>query len=87
MNAPGRNSLTTFAPRFAEFGKIGKANRMGTATISTKGHLVIPSRFRKALHLRAGDKVAFSLEGDNLFSSASRPGAPAAPTENLADQS
>ena len=40
---------------------------MNTATISTKGQLVIPNRFRKALHLQAGDKVAFSLEGEKLF--------------------
>ena len=40
---------------------------MNSATISTKGQLVIPHRFRKALQLQAGDKVAFSLEGDKLF--------------------
>ena len=39
---------------------------MITATISTKGQLVIPNRFRKALHLRPGDKVLFSLEGERL---------------------
>jgi len=39
---------------------------MSTATISTKGQLVIPSRFRKALHLKAGDKVSFSLQGEKL---------------------
>jgi AbrB family looped-hinge helix DNA binding protein len=40
---------------------------MSTATISTKGQLVIPNRFRKALHLRPGDKVSFSLEGERLI--------------------
>ena len=40
---------------------------MSTATISTKGQLVIPNRFRKALHLQAGDKVLFSLEGEKLL--------------------
>ena len=40
---------------------------MDTATISTKGQLVIPTRFRKALHLQAGDKVSLTLEGDRLF--------------------
>ena len=40
---------------------------MSSATISTKGQLVIPQRFRKALHLHAGDKVSFSLEGEKLL--------------------
>lgn len=39
---------------------------METATLSTKGQLVIPSRYRNALHLQPGDKVVFSLEGDRL---------------------
>ena len=40
---------------------------MNTATISTKGQLVIPTRFRKALHLQAGDKVSLTLVGDRLL--------------------
>ena len=40
---------------------------MNSATISTKGQLVIPNRIRKALHLQAGDKVSFSVEGEKLF--------------------
>ncbi|MEO6785303.1 MAG: AbrB/MazE/SpoVT family DNA-binding domain-containing protein [Chthoniobacteraceae bacterium] len=39
---------------------------MSTATISTKGQLVIPQRIRKALHLRAGEKVTFTIEGEKL---------------------
>jgi len=39
---------------------------MSSATISTKGQMVIPSRFRKALHLQAGDKVTISLVGEKL---------------------
>ena len=39
---------------------------MNRATISTKGQLVIPSQLRKALHLQAGDKLSFSLEGGKL---------------------
>jgi len=39
---------------------------MKSATISTKGQLVIPMRFRKALHLQPGDRVTFSLEGEKL---------------------
>ena len=39
---------------------------MDSATISTKGQLVIPQRFRKALHLEAGARVSFSLEGVKL---------------------
>ena len=48
-------------------GKPGKNSTMSTATISTKGRLVIPRRFRKALHLQTGDKIAFSLEGEKLI--------------------
>ena len=47
-------------------GKPGKNSTMNSATISTKGQLVIPNRFRKALHLQAGQKVTFSLEGEKL---------------------
>jgi AbrB family looped-hinge helix DNA binding protein len=39
---------------------------MSTATLSTKGQLVIPNRLRQALHLRAGDKVSFKVEGHRL---------------------
>ena len=39
---------------------------MSTATISTKGQLVIPQRYRQALHLQPGDKVSFSLQGEKL---------------------
>ena len=37
-----------------------------TAVLSTKGQLVIPQQFRRALHLHAGDKVVLLLEGDRL---------------------
>ena len=37
-----------------------------TSVLSTKGQLVIPQQFRRALRLHAGDKVSFSLEGDRL---------------------
>jgi AbrB family looped-hinge helix DNA binding protein len=47
-------------------GKPGKHSAMNSATISTKGQLVIPNRFRKALHLQVGEKVSFSLEGEKL---------------------
>lgn len=40
---------------------------MSIATLSTKGQLVIPNRFRQALHLRPGDKISFSLEGERLI--------------------
>ncbi|MHB9009621.1 MAG: AbrB/MazE/SpoVT family DNA-binding domain-containing protein, partial [Limisphaerales bacterium] len=46
--------------------KPSKTFGMSTATLSTKGQLVIPNRFRKALHLRPGDKVSFTLEGEKL---------------------
>ena len=39
---------------------------MSTATLSTKGQLVIPHRFRKALHLQPGDKISFAIEGEKL---------------------
>jgi len=38
-----------------------------TARISTKGQLVIPQQFRKALNLRPGDKVSFLLQGEKLL--------------------
>jgi AbrB family looped-hinge helix DNA binding protein len=37
------------------------------STISAKGQLVIPRRFREALRLRTGDKVCFSLDGAKLI--------------------
>jgi len=40
---------------------------MSTATLSTKGQLVIPSRLRQALHLNPGDKVSFEVEGQKLI--------------------
>ncbi len=40
---------------------------MSTATLSTKGQLVIPNRFRKALHLQPGDKVSFAVVGEKLI--------------------
>jgi AbrB family looped-hinge helix DNA binding protein len=39
---------------------------MSSATISTKGQLVIPLRFRQALDLLPGDRVSFLLEGKKL---------------------
>jgi AbrB family looped-hinge helix DNA binding protein len=39
---------------------------MSTAKLSTKGQLVIPNRFRRALHLQPGDKVSFAIEGEKL---------------------
>lgn len=39
---------------------------MSTATLSTKGQLVIPTQYRQALHLRAGDQVQLTLEGERL---------------------
>jgi AbrB family looped-hinge helix DNA binding protein len=40
---------------------------MKTAKLSTKGQLVIPTHFRKALHLRAGDRVRLRLAGEKLI--------------------
>jgi AbrB family looped-hinge helix DNA binding protein len=39
---------------------------MSTATLSTKGQLVIPTRFRKALSLQPGDELQLTLEGRRL---------------------
>lgn len=39
---------------------------MPTATLSTKGQLVIPTRLRKALNLQPGDKVQLMIEGQRL---------------------
>jgi AbrB family looped-hinge helix DNA binding protein len=54
--------------------KTGKAFDMNTATLSTKGQLVVPNRFRKALHLQPGDKVSFALEGERLVLERDQPG-------------
>lgn len=40
---------------------------MRTATLSSKGQLVIPTRLRAALHLRAGDRVSLELAGEKLI--------------------
>ena len=39
---------------------------MSISRLSTKGQLVIPSRFRQALHLRPGDGVSIKMEGGKL---------------------
>ena len=39
---------------------------MNTATLSTKGQLVIPNHLRKALHLHPGDQVNIALSGEKL---------------------
>jgi AbrB family looped-hinge helix DNA binding protein len=40
---------------------------MSSSTLSTKGHLVIPIQYRRALNLRPGDKVEVMLEGQRLI--------------------
>jgi AbrB family looped-hinge helix DNA binding protein len=40
---------------------------MSSSTLSTKGQLVIPTQYRKALNLRPGDKVEMTLEGPRLI--------------------
>jgi AbrB family looped-hinge helix DNA binding protein len=40
---------------------------MSSSTLSTKGQLVIPMRYRRALNLRPGDKVELTLEGPRLI--------------------
>jgi AbrB family looped-hinge helix DNA binding protein len=40
---------------------------MSSSTLSTKGQLVIPTRFRRALNLQPGDKVEVTLEGRRLI--------------------
>jgi AbrB family looped-hinge helix DNA binding protein len=40
---------------------------MSSSTLSTKGQLVIPTQYRRALNLRPGDKVEVMLEGQRLI--------------------
>jgi len=40
---------------------------MSSATLSTKGQLVIPHNLRKALRLEPGDKVLLTLEAGRLI--------------------
>ena len=46
---------------------------MITTTLSTKGQLVIPNRFRKALHLQPGDRISFAIEGEKLVMQCHQP--------------
>ena len=39
---------------------------MSTATLSSNGQLMIPDHLRNALHLRPGDKVTLTLEGEKI---------------------
>jgi AbrB family looped-hinge helix DNA binding protein len=49
---------------------------MSGSRLSTKGQLVIPAQFRKALNLWPGDKVEIALEGRGLvLRRESKPGA------------
>ena len=49
---------------------------MSGSRLSTKGQLVIPAHFRKALNLRPGDKVEIALEDRGLvLRRESKPGA------------
>jgi AbrB family looped-hinge helix DNA binding protein len=47
---------------------------MSSSTLSTKGQLVIPTRFRRALNLHPGDKVEVTLEGRRLILERKAPG-------------
>ena len=40
---------------------------MSLVKLSTKGRLVIPSKFRKALGLQPGDRVELKMEGERLI--------------------
>ncbi len=40
---------------------------MSMMRLSTKGRLVIPSKFRKALGLQPGDQVELTVEGERLI--------------------
>ena len=39
---------------------------METATLSTKGQLVIPTSVRNALHLKAGNRLNVTVEDGNI---------------------
>lgn len=40
---------------------------MEISKITSKGQVTIPYALRKAAHLKAGDKLAFELDGDRLI--------------------
>jgi len=40
---------------------------MPLATLTSKGQITIPGKLRKQLHLHAGDKIDFSISGDNAL--------------------
>ena len=39
---------------------------MDTSTLTQKGQIVVPAKFRKALNLHTGDKLAFLIREDQL---------------------
>ena len=47
--------------------RINELSDMETAKITTKGQTTIPAPIRKAIHLEAGDLLAFEVEGDHLI--------------------
>lgn len=40
--------------------------KMDTSKLTTKGQITIPKKIRDALHLKAGDTIAFRLEANGL---------------------
>lgn len=36
------------------------------STLTSKGQTTLPSRIRKALHLKAGDKILYEIKGDEV---------------------
>jgi AbrB family looped-hinge helix DNA binding protein len=40
---------------------------MATTTVSAKGQIVIPAKVRKRLGMKAGTKVYFNIEGQNVL--------------------
>jgi antitoxin PrlF len=40
---------------------------MTQSTITSKGQTTLPAPIRRALHLKAGDKVQYELQGDSVI--------------------
>ncbi|MFZ0708504.1 MAG: AbrB/MazE/SpoVT family DNA-binding domain-containing protein [Terrimicrobiaceae bacterium] len=59
-------AVRTGIPILAFESKTSKTYLMDTATLSSKGQLVIPRKIRRSLHLEPGDKITFTLEGQRI---------------------
>ncbi len=61
-----RSNLRLDTPRSMPYGQVRIGGKVMQATITSKGQVTLPKPIRDKLHLRAGDKIDFLLEGGVL---------------------